>query len=105
MRCLLVSRGREVHVWLALISITGASWLLGVMVPSVSRVSATSIGIAILSLALLKVRVIIRWFMEIDRAPLALRLLFDAWIAILFFVLIYMYSMGNYGMPMFLGLS
>jgi heme/copper-type cytochrome/quinol oxidase subunit 4 len=63
-------------VWAALVLATCAStWLLSKN--SVTPVVAT---VAIMLIAAVKVRLVMRYFMEVRRAPLALRFICDGWL-------------------------
>jgi heme/copper-type cytochrome/quinol oxidase subunit 4 len=63
-------------VWAALMLATWAStWLL-----SKNSVTPEVATVAILLIAAFKVRLVIRYFMEVRRAPLALRFICDGWL-------------------------
>ena len=63
-------------VWAALMLATCAStWLL-----SKNSVTPEAATVAIMLVAAVKVRLVIRYFMEVRRAPLALRLVCDGWL-------------------------
>ena len=63
-------------VWAALMLATCAStWLL-----SKNSVTPELATVAIMLVAAVKVRLVIRYFMEVRRAPLALRLVCDGWL-------------------------
>ena len=63
-------------VWAALMLATCAStWLL-----SKNSVTPEVATVAILLIAAFKVRLVMRYFMEVRRAPLALRLICDGWL-------------------------
>jgi heme/copper-type cytochrome/quinol oxidase subunit 4 len=63
-------------VWAALMLATCAStWLL-----SRSSVTPEVATVAIMLIAAVKVRLVIRYFMEVRLAPLALRLVCDGWL-------------------------
>jgi heme/copper-type cytochrome/quinol oxidase subunit 4 len=63
-------------VWTALTLATCAStWLL-----SKNSVAPEVATVAIMLIAAIKVRLVIRYFMEVRRAPLALRLVCDGWL-------------------------
>lgn len=75
-------------VWLLLIAITLVSWTCG----SSHELAALDIwpfaNIAMLMLAGVKVRLIMRHFMEVRRAPPALRWVCDGWIVLVCVALI-----------------
>jgi heme/copper-type cytochrome/quinol oxidase subunit 4 len=63
-------------VWAALMLATCAStWLL-----SKNSVTPEVATVAIMLVAAVKVRLVIRYFMEVRRAPLALRFVCDGWL-------------------------
>ena len=69
---------RNLVVWLVLMGVTLVSWALsfhpaGQVSPSVSG------GVVMIALAFIKVRLVIFNFMEVDHAPLLLRLICEAW--------------------------
>lgn len=72
----------EARVWALLILLTVANWLLmewGLWDHSIAPILVDA---AILLLALVKVRLIVRYFMEVRDAPKPLGWLFDGWLAI-----------------------
>ena len=82
---------RVTPVWLVLMLATGISWWLATgAYPSAhgSRRLATA---GLLAIALIKVRLVIRTFMEVDRAPRSLRLASDAWLLALGTALLTLY--------------
>ena len=68
-------------IWLLLMSATLGSWILG----SENR------GTALMLVAFIKVRLVGLHFMELRSAPLALRTLFEAYVVVVFTVVIVMY--------------
>ena len=63
-------------VWAALMLATCAStWLL-----SKNSVTPEAATVAIMLIAAVKVRLVIRYFMEVRQAPLALRFICDGWL-------------------------
>ncbi|MGC1154835.1 cytochrome C oxidase subunit IV family protein [Mycobacterium sp.] len=63
-------------VWAALMLATCAStWLL-----SKNSVTPEVATVAIVLIAAVKVRLVMRYFMEVRRAPLALRIICDGWL-------------------------
>ena len=78
--------------WLVLVAITIGSWWLA---PAHSGTAETSVPItaAVLVLALIKSRLIIRHFMEVRTAPRWLRLATDAWLVVLFGAVFVIYLM------------
>jgi len=75
-------QGVEGLVWLVLVSATGLSWWLGADRGLGAGTAPATVTGMILLVAFIKVRLVIRHFMEIRRAPLVLKLLCDAWILI-----------------------
>jgi hypothetical protein len=70
--------------WLVLVAITVGSWWLA---PAHSRgLASASVAVTcvVLGLALIKVRLIIRNFMEVRTAPSWLKLATDGWLGVLF---------------------
>lgn len=65
-------------IWLALMVLTVASWLLGTGL-NTHFFGIHAEGSAILILAMIKARMIINNFMEVRHAPTALKLCCDAW--------------------------
>jgi caa(3)-type oxidase subunit IV len=71
------------YAWLVLTTITIVSWWLapghsgGVAVPNVA------ITVAVVVLGFIKGRLIIRYFMEVRAAPRWLKVVTDAWLAVL----------------------
>jgi hypothetical protein len=81
-------RHRTTAVWVVLVLATCLSWALGVE----TRQSASAFATTILMLiAFIKVRLVGLEFMELRSAPLALRLMFEFYVAVVFTVVIGMY--------------
>ena len=59
---------------------TALSWWLGADGGAVKSVSIPVLTVALMLIAFIKVRFVIHYFMEIRHAPLALRLVCDAWV-------------------------
>jgi hypothetical protein len=72
-------------VWVALLAATVASFGLGDGGDAHGRDIA---GVAVVAIACFKVRLVGRHFMELDGAPRALRLAFDAYLAVLLTTLV-----------------
>jgi caa(3)-type oxidase subunit IV len=79
-----------VLVWAALTAITVVAWRLA---PGHSDTTALSHGLvaAIVVLAMIKCRLVIRWFMEVRHAPRWLRLATDGWLVVLWVALLGIY--------------
>lgn len=63
-------------VWLALVAATLASWTMAVG----REFNPAYSGVAIIVIALIKVRLVGWYFMELREAPVWLRALFDGWV-------------------------
>lgn len=72
-------------IWLLLVFATSGSWILG----------SESQGTALMLVAFIKVRLVGLHFMELRSAPLALRTLFEAYVVVVFTVVIVMYVQGS----------
>lgn len=70
----------EARVWLSLLLLTAMNWLLTELGLWHLPIDAKTLGTAILALALVKVRLILRFFMEVRDAPVMLGRLFDGWL-------------------------
>jgi hypothetical protein len=81
-------------VWLLLISATGLSWVLGTDQTGAAFATHGKQTVAIILVAFFKVRLVIRYFMEVRTAPLMLRLACDAWIVLVCGVVLLLYLMG-----------
>jgi hypothetical protein len=79
---------RITAVWLLLVVATIAQWEMGHGFPFDE---ATTAAIAIIVLALVKVRFVIMEFMELRGAPIAMRLVAEAWVIGICAVLIALY--------------
>jgi len=79
-------------VWGALVVITvGAGWLAPAAHTGHITVASLPITVLVLGLALIKSRLIIRYFMEVRTAPRWLKLTTDAWLAALFGAIMVIY--------------
>jgi putative copper export protein len=86
---------RLLFVWLLLSSLTiGYLWLDhsadydGLLLPS------AAVTVSVIVIALVKVRIIFREFMEVRRAPVLLRRLTDAWVIVMAVFLLGSYFLG-----------
>ncbi|MGB8387594.1 cytochrome C oxidase subunit IV family protein [Mycobacterium sp.] len=75
---------RVTVVWLALLALTFVSFLVGV---EQGAGVASAAAILIVGVAMFKVRLIGIHFMDVRVAPLALRLLFEGYVVVVFVVL------------------
>ena len=71
----------EARIWIMLISLTIANWLLVELGMWNHAINPLIVDGAILLLALIKVRLIVHYFMEVRTAPKLLGYLFDLWLA------------------------
>jgi heme/copper-type cytochrome/quinol oxidase subunit 4 len=78
-------------VLLLLVGLTLLSWWAGTNGGFGSRPASWS-GIGILAIAMFKVRLVVRHFMEVDQAPLVLRIVIDLWALVLLIALSILYS-------------
>lgn len=80
---------RLTSVWLILSAITVAAWWLA---PGHARATASvPVTIAVLAMAMVKVRLVIQQFMEVRTAPGWLRLFTDAWLVVLWGAVLIIY--------------
>ena len=77
--------------WMVLFVATAISWYLG---QDSTQVTSLAAGIAILSLAFFKVRLILLYFMELRFAPQPWRGIFELWVVVVWAAVIYLYVMG-----------
>ena len=89
---------RLLVVWLALVAVTLLSWWLGSLHRQREFQSSAPITYAVISIAAIKVRVIVREFMEVRSAPRSLRRLTDGWTVFALAALLVIYSL-KLGMP------
>ena len=80
---------RATLVWMGLVFATGLSWQMGTGVSASGDVRMLST--ALIAVALLKVRFVIRYFMEVREAAVVLKWLTDAWVVGVFVVLLVLY--------------
>lgn len=77
-------------IWLILVALTLGSWLL-LGGPVDGRVSTRTMSVILIILALVKVRLVIRYFMDVRTATIALKLATDAWIMCCGVIMLYLY--------------
>ena len=84
-------------VWLLLMLATGLSWWLGLDqgVAADQQGDYRYISSSLIIIAFIKVRIVIRYFMEVRQAPLALKLVCDAWVVLVCGTIIYLYWFGS----------
>lgn len=84
---------RLLYVWLALCAITVLSWLLGREHPGSHASASAAVAYSALLIAAVKVRVIVREFMEAQHTSPKLQLAMDAWLLLLSAALITIYTL------------
>lgn len=77
--------------WMVLFLATAVSWSLG---QDSTQVTTLAAGVAILSLAFFKVRLILLYFMELRFAPQPWRGIFELWVLAVWAAIIYLYVIG-----------
>lgn len=80
----MTAAARTTAVWAGLSAITVVSWFLAPARHAEPVTASTAITIAVLTLALIKTRLIIGEFMEVRTAPVWLKLATDGWLVVLF---------------------
>lgn len=85
---------RLLVVWLILASLTAAYLWIFHITDGTLRSSAV-ITSSVIVIALVKVRIIFREFMEVRQAPVLLRRLTDAWVVLIGVVLLGCYFIGS----------
>ena len=70
---------RATWVWLLLVVATCFSWAMGTGVSQGTGANAGALSSLLILIALAKVRLVIRYFMEVQDSALVLRVLMDAW--------------------------
>ncbi|PTT63106.1 cytochrome C oxidase subunit IV family protein [Arthrobacter sp. HMWF013] len=78
---------RVTIVWIVLMVLTIANPVLGIEAQLAGSTSVQLLGVAILTLAIVKVRLVGLDFMELRKAPVPMRLMFEAYCLILWVVL------------------
>jgi Prokaryotic Cytochrome C oxidase subunit IV len=79
------------YVWIILSAITIVSWFLGPAHIAGTVLASVPITVAVLAMAFIKARLIIRYFMEVRTAPVWLKLATDAWLVVLWGALLAIY--------------
>lgn len=88
-------QNRLLFVWLALSAITLAQLALGSLGKRDSLTPNAGVTSSVIVIALIKVRVIIREFMEVRHAPVLLCRLTDLWVALTGLSLLGFYFVGR----------
>lgn len=73
---------RLLVVWLALCAVTIVSLIVGSLDGRVAHGTNAAITTSAIGIAVVKVRIIFREFMEVRHAPILLRRLTDAWVLV-----------------------
>lgn len=79
-------------VWLALLALTAVSWFLTSDNHGLHYFSQRAVTAILLGVALFKARLVIMNFMEVAEGPVALRLVFEAWVLIVYGTLMAIYA-------------
>jgi len=85
---------RLLVVWLALCAITIVSLIVGSLEGRAAHVPNAAITSSAIGIALVKVRIIFREFMEVRHAPVSLCRLTDAWVLLTAVSLLGVYFLG-----------
>jgi apolipoprotein N-acyltransferase len=85
---------RLLIVWLALSAISVLSWWIGSSHGREAFIPDAAITFSVLAIALIKVRVIMREFMEVRHAPVLLCRLTDIWLSLTAVTLLGTYFVG-----------
>lgn len=91
----MATQARLAFVLALLVFVTVLSWLLGTGGGGHPMTTNLAISAAVLFIALLKARVILREFMEVGLAPAWVRRSSDAWLAMLFAALFVVHAMAD----------
>jgi hypothetical protein len=81
--------------WFALTAVTLLAWWIGTHHGEAPFEPTPAVSLGVLVISAVKVRVILREFMEVRRAPALLRRMTDAWLALLFVAMIAAYFTGR----------
>ncbi len=89
------SKKRLFGVWLILVAISlGYLWIDHVATHEGVPIASTVVTVFAICFALIKVRIIMREFMEVRSAPMALRRLTDFWVLLMAVALLGVYFAG-----------
>jgi len=86
---------RVALTWFALVAVTLLAWWIGTRRGEAPLVPSAALSLSVLAISGVKVRVILREFMEVRRAPALLRRVTDAWLGLLFVAMIAAYLQGG----------
>ena len=82
---------RTTYVWALLVAATCLSWWIGSGASSPTAKNTQLLSTVLIVIAFIKVRFVIRYFMEVREALFALRLLTDLWCLIAGFAILALY--------------
>jgi len=92
----IIFRNRLLIVWLVLTSMTlGYVWMNQAVDQNGTLRASTVVTVSAIVIALIKVRIIFREFMEVRHAPVLLCLLTDAWVVLIGVGLLGSYFVGS----------
>jgi hypothetical protein len=78
-------------VWLLLVGLTAASWMLAEQPAGEQFMDASLLSTLMLIIAFIKVRLVGLHFMELRHAPLPLRLVLEVWVVAVCLLVLYFY--------------
>ncbi len=81
-------------VWTLLMIATALSWWLGADSPFFGE-NSFAITTGLMLIAFTKIRFVIRYFMEVRHAPVALRLVCDVWVVVICGAILTLYGLGS----------
>jgi hypothetical protein len=96
MRMTLTPARRLSLTWFALAAVTLLAWWIGARHGTAPFAPMPAVSLSVLVISAVKVRVILREFMEVRRAPVLLRRLTDGWLALLFAALFAAYLLPGW---------
>ena len=76
-----ILKSKETFIWVILAGVTLLSWTLGNKYSLIDAGHIRYMTMLVMLLAFFKVRLVVMYFMEVDHAPLPLRILFELWCA------------------------
>jgi hypothetical protein len=82
-------------IWFALAGGTLVSWWIGARHAQGVLKPSAAVSLAVIGIAVVKVRVILREFMEVRHAPVLLRRLTDAWLGLFVAAVVATYFVGG----------
>ena len=88
------SQSRLAITWSTLAAITLLAWWIGAHHGKAALQPDPIVGLSAMAITLVKVRVIIREFMDVRHAPARLRYVTDAWLMVFIIAMIVAYFVG-----------